>query len=125
MELFINQGKDSTIEPAYLTETKQTTSESVLISKTITENDTYNAVDDNADGYSSVTVNVPTGAEVFEVTITSPEMNVYVANKTYAETMAAIQNGDAVSFTVTEEGTTTESLGYFLLSDVGDTIYIL
>ena len=33
--------------------------EPVLITKTITENDTYNASDDNADGYSSVTVNVP------------------------------------------------------------------
>ena len=30
----------------------------VLIDKTITANDTYNAVDDNANGYSSVTVNV-------------------------------------------------------------------
>lgn len=29
-----------------------------LITKTITENNTYNASDDNADGYSSVTVNV-------------------------------------------------------------------
>lgn len=30
-----------------------------LITKNITANDTYNAEDDNADGYSSVTVNVP------------------------------------------------------------------
>ena len=30
-----------------------------LISKTITENGTYNAADDDADGYSAVTVNVP------------------------------------------------------------------
>ena len=29
-----------------------------LVSKTITENNTYNAIDDNANGYSSVTVNV-------------------------------------------------------------------
>lgn len=34
--------------------------EPVLIEKTITQNDTYNAEDDNADGYSAVTVNVPT-----------------------------------------------------------------
>lgn len=32
-----------------------------LITKTITANGTYSAEDDNADGYSSVTVNVPTG----------------------------------------------------------------
>lgn len=34
-------------------------SETVLTTKTITENGTYSAVSDNADGYSSVTVNVP------------------------------------------------------------------
>lgn len=32
-----------------------------LITKTITENGTYSAEDDDADGYSDVTVNVPTG----------------------------------------------------------------
>jgi hypothetical protein len=35
-----------------------------LITKTITANGTYDAEDDNADGYSSVTVNVPTPASV-------------------------------------------------------------
>ena len=34
-------------------------SEPTLITKNITENNTYNAEDDGADGYSSVTVNVP------------------------------------------------------------------
>ena len=34
-------------------------SEPVLITKTITANDTYDASDESADGYSSVTVNVP------------------------------------------------------------------
>jgi len=34
-------------------------SEPVLISKTITENGTYNAADDNADGYSEVVAEVP------------------------------------------------------------------
>lgn len=34
---------------------------STLITKTITVNGTYDAEDDDADGYSSVTVNVPTG----------------------------------------------------------------
>lgn len=36
-----------------------TGTEPTLITKTITENNTYNAVDDGADGYSSVTVSVP------------------------------------------------------------------
>ena len=35
-----------------------------LITKNITENGTYNANDDNADGYSSVTVNVSSGSYV-------------------------------------------------------------
>ena len=39
-------------------------SSATLITKTITENGTYNASDDSADGYSSVTVNVPTPAAV-------------------------------------------------------------
>lgn len=33
-----------------------------LVTKTITANGTYNASSDNADGYSQVTVNVPTGS---------------------------------------------------------------
>lgn len=36
-----------------------TSGSSTLITKTVTENKTYNATDDDADGYSSVTVNVP------------------------------------------------------------------
>lgn len=35
---------------------------STLGTKTITQNGTYNATDDNLDGYSEVTVNVPTGS---------------------------------------------------------------
>lgn len=40
---------------------RQTTSSATLITKTITANGTYSASDDSADGYSSVTVNVPSG----------------------------------------------------------------
>lgn len=40
-----------------------------LITKTITTNDTYNAVDDNADGYSSVTVNVSSSASLGTKTV--------------------------------------------------------
>lgn len=36
----------------------------VLVSKTITANDTYDPADDDADGYSQVTVNVPQGIVV-------------------------------------------------------------
>lgn len=38
--------------------TIQTGGSTTLITKTITQNGTYNAYDDNADGYSQVTVNV-------------------------------------------------------------------
>ena len=41
---------------------RQTTSSATLITKTITANGTYSASDDSADGYSEVTVNVPSGA---------------------------------------------------------------
>lgn len=36
----------------------------VLVSKTVTENGTYAASTDNADGYRSVTVALPSGDEV-------------------------------------------------------------
>ena len=36
----------------------------VLVTKTVTENGTYAASADNADGYSSVTVALPSGDEV-------------------------------------------------------------
>ena len=54
-------------------------SEPTLITKSITENDTYSAADDGADGYSSVTVNVQSGS-------TQPERLVYfVGTEQYQE----------------------------------------
>lgn len=41
-------------------------SSSVLIPKTINENGTFSASDDDADGYSEVTVNVPRYNEVLD-----------------------------------------------------------
>lgn len=43
----------------------------VLVTKSITANGTYNASSDNADGYSSVTVNVAGGGSVLDTKITS------------------------------------------------------
>lgn len=60
-----------------------------LISKTITENDTYYAEDDNADGYSEVTVNVQGGATPFV-----PQ---------FTETKIADNTAHASSFTLTED----------------------
>ena len=44
-----------------------------LITKTITENGTYNASSDSADGYSSVTVNVPSGSSKNVQTVQSTD----------------------------------------------------
>lgn len=51
---------------------------STLIAKTVTANGTYNASSDNADGYSSVTVNIPTGShnsKCFVITLESDGVN--------------------------------------------------
>lgn len=50
---------------------RQTTTSATLITKTITENGTYSASDDNADGYSEVTVDVPSSG--------GTQMNIQVA----------------------------------------------
>lgn len=93
-----------------------------LITKNITENGTYTASTEDADGYSEVTVDVA-GGETFEVEITAhgePGSYTFSANKTYSETMAAIQNGDAVSFKYIMGAETIDCLCYFLMVD-GDT----
>ena len=60
-----------------------------LITKTITENDTYYAEDDNADGYSEVIVNVQGGSTPFV-----PQ---------FSETLIADNTSHAASFTLTED----------------------
>lgn len=42
---------------------------STLVAKTITQNGTYNPADDDADGYSSVTVNIPGAPVLVQKTI--------------------------------------------------------
>ena len=55
----INQGFDSTLEPSYFSKTYSDKSGGPqLINKTITENGIYNAKQENADGYSTITVDV-------------------------------------------------------------------
>jgi len=58
-------GKTASMTPAEMVDEIESISgggSSTLITKTITENGTYSAEDDDADGYSSVTVNVPSSA---------------------------------------------------------------
>lgn len=65
-----------------------------LIEKTITINGEYNASSDNADGYSSVTVNVPSGGETFEVEIDfDSNTQKLVANRTIEDVVTAYNQG--------------------------------
>lgn len=51
---------------------------SVLITKSITANNTYDAIDDGADGYSSVTVNVPPVVQIEEFSLGTLTPNTYI-----------------------------------------------
>lgn len=87
-----------------------------LIEKTITENDTYNASDDGADGYSSVTVEVPSGSEALNVTLTvDGAFNVTEASETFSTVFQKVVDGDYVKFTfsIPDEGSSAAA-GYFL-----------
>lgn len=107
-----------------------------LGTKTITENNTYIALDDELDGYSSVTVNVaaPT-PETFEVemTITSGEGNsgTFTTSKTLQETIDAIEAGKQINFSATFDGKEVNVICYgvhgaisiFMMVFDGDSIY--
>lgn len=102
-----------------------------LISKSVTANGTYNASSDNADGYSSVTVNVPSGSSDPDIPTftTDASETVVTCDKTYAQCLALIQGGDRRAFadiggtiqgTVTAhtlQGTTGETLRYYYIHD--------
>lgn len=82
---------------------------STLIEKSISANGVYNASDDNADGYSKVTVDVSGGGGTFElaVTVTVEPTGEYAApatlscDKTHSEIVSAFNNGDKLIPTVT------------------------
>lgn len=87
----------------------------VLTTKTVTANGTYTASDDDADGYSSVTVNVATPVpETFAVTMSLNSEGVVTSNKTYSEMVSAIDGGKNVQVSCTWEWS----------NDPGDTITI-
>ena len=62
---------DGDLSVIYRSSGTQTIIQPTLISKTITENGTYSAEDDNADGYDEVTVNVQGGAQNIETVLSS------------------------------------------------------
>ena len=66
-----------------------------LITKSITANGTYNASSDNADGYSSVTVNVSGGGGSSYSLVTSAEFTVNTSSTSWA-TVGTISAGSSV-----------------------------
>lgn len=78
-----------------------------LTTKTITSNGTYNASSDNANGYSSVTVNVPTGGgNDFIITASWDSVNSkWVLDKTFAEISAAHYAGKTIAVVGADYGT--------------------
>lgn len=69
-------------------------SEPTLITKNITANDTYNASDDNADGYSSVTVNVQPNVGTKNIT----------ENGTYAASADSLDGYSSVTVSIPAQG---------------------
>lgn len=75
-----------------------------LIEKTVTSNDTYVATDDDADGYSKVTVDVAGGGggETFEVEMEfNGSTTTFTSTKNYQQIKNAYDNGDVVDGTFT------------------------
>ena len=101
----------------------------ILVTKTITENDTYKAEDDGASGYSSVTVNVPSGSSVMEVNIeTNDDTGTYTPDKTFNEVLTEISNGGEVKFLFYKTGTPSSkrpSSGYFTMVDGSENSYFI
>ena len=82
--IFCNTGD---VAVTYRSSGTETIIQPTLISKTITENGIYNAADDDADGYSDVTVNVPQNTPLI------PQ---------FTETRIADNTAHAATFTLTE-----------------------
>ena len=100
-----------------------------FMTKSITENNTYNAADDGVSGYSSVTVNVPSGSSVMEVNIeTNDDTGTYTPDKTFNEVLTEISNGGVVKFLFykTETPSTKRpSSGYFTMVDGSENSYFI
>ena len=77
-----------------------------LGTKLITENNTYVALDDELDGYSSVIVEVPSAPtpETFEVNISTDVSTDPPISKTYSEIKAAIDSNKKIIGSISGEG---------------------
>lgn len=76
----------------------------VLIEKTITENGTYNAEDDEADGYSSVTVEVPSDTVCAIVTVSVESGAIVTANGTEGTYITTSGVGDVAVLKIKRYG---------------------
>lgn len=94
----INARKDND-EWKNAAETCPSGNSATLIEKSITENGTYDASDDNADGYSSVTVNVPfTFNKIYSYAPTSGAVEILNIDSNDVSVNAL--NDDGASFTL-------------------------
>lgn len=102
---------------------------STLVTKTITENGTYNASSDNADGYSSVEVNVsgsggitPTGSQTFTSNGTYDVTNIAQAIVNVAEG-GSIENIEMGTVVLTDEDVTNKKFS-FELQNAADMVLV-
>lgn len=106
-----------------------------MIEKSVTENGEYYAKDDNADGYSSVKVEVPSAPvpETFAVTLNIEYVDTtsfnFSSSKTLQEALTAHTEGKLLDFTInwTKQGRTTTSTNsnYLYLNDSGLTYFAI
>lgn len=118
-------GKTASMTPAEMVDEIESISgggPSTLITKTITENGTYSAEDDDADGYSSVTVNVPSSAASSWTKVAETSYQVSTTN-TSAQTVTTWETGHSEIWTsdkilyVRIRDTAGKRTGYFYGSD--------
>lgn len=98
-------GFDSVIEPSLIAKMENGSNSATLVEKSITENGEYNASDDNASGYSSVTVNVPSAPtpETHQVTLSCTVDGSgisFSSSETFSDIVDIINNGDIIDFTI-------------------------
>lgn len=86
-----------------------------LIAKSVTANGTYDAEDDGADGYSSVTVNVPTGTDTSHDTVDAAHLlSGYTAHDSTGTAIVGtyVPSGDSMNVQVAQSTTRVASTTY-------------
>ena len=119
----VTRGSDTNLSDAVHTLASGYGGSATLITKTITENGTYSAEDDSADGYSSVTVNVPTGGGASSWTKVAETSYQVSTTSTSTGTVATWETGHSEIWTsdkivyVRVRDTAGKRAGYFYGSD--------